>query len=91
MADKLYKFHWDCGRMGAIDGLFVADDEAVSQAIGKTVDFGEALGKHSDISAVLEESDLVIKSDDLDFIAKLIEVIGGRDISGYNPLQYISD
>lgn len=24
---NLYQFYWDCGRMGSVEGLFVAEDE----------------------------------------------------------------
>lgn len=38
---KLYSFYWDCGRMGNLDGLFVAEESTVESAIGKEVYFGE--------------------------------------------------
>ena len=44
MAKKLYKFHWDCGRQGDLEGMFIADEQAVADAIGKEAQFGEALG-----------------------------------------------
>lgn len=52
---KLYQFYIDFGRMGEIEGLFIADEDAVKRSIGKHVHFGEVLGKHSDVSIVLEE------------------------------------
>ena len=85
---KLYKFHWDCGRMGDLDGLFVAEASEIEALIGKTVYFGEVLGKHSDMYGTLDAEDLVVKSDDQEFIAKLIEVVGAGTISGHNPLDY---
>lgn len=88
---KLYSFYWDRGRMGDVEGLFVADENTVQDAIGKDVYFGEILGKHSEVYGTLTEGDLTIKSDDQTFINKLIEVIGSTHISGYNPLDYISD
>lgn len=86
---KLYELHWDCGRSGAVDGLFVADDKEVKAAIGKTVYFGEILGKHSEVDGTLTAEDLTIKSEDQAFIEKLVEIIGNSTISGYNPLAYI--
>ena len=88
---KLYQMFWDCGRMGDIDGLFVADEQAVSDLIGKDIYFGEVLGKHSDIAGTLEEDDLTIKSDDPVFINKLVEVIGSDSISGFNPFDYYDE
>ncbi len=88
---KLYKFHWDCGRMGDVNGLFVADENEINSTMGKDIYFGEILGKHSQVHGKLTESDLIVKSDDQDFIEKLVEIIGSTNISGYNPLSYISE
>lgn len=85
---KLYRFFWDCGRMGDVEGLFVADDEEVKKALGQRVYFGEILGKHSEICGTLNEGDLTVKSEDQEFIEKLVALLG-CDISGYNPLSYM--
>ena len=88
----LYSFYWDCRRMGDVDGLFVAEVAEVEASIGKKVYFGEILGKHSEICGTLDRKDLTVKSDDQDFIAKLLAVFDGRrTISGYNPLSYIDE
>lgn len=85
---KLYKFYWYCGRQGELEGLFIADDSEVGNAMGKLVDFGEALGKHSDIRGHLEEEDLKeIKVSEITL--KEMEEVIGQTISGYNPLNYI--
>ena len=55
---KLYKFYWDCGRMGSLEGVFVAEETELKAAIGKTIDFGEALGKHSEIDGPLLDKDI---------------------------------
>lgn len=89
--NKLYAFKWNCGRMGMVSALFVADDAEVKAAIGKEIYFGEILGKHSEISGTLNEKDLTVKSDDLAFITKLVEIIGDATISGHNPLSYLAD
>lgn len=34
---KLYRFHWDCGRMGNLEGLFVAEQSEVENLLGSTV------------------------------------------------------
>lgn len=87
----LYEYKADYGRMGTIEGLFVAHDYEINEALGKTIYFGEILGKHSDISLDLILDDLTIKSSDEDFINKLVEIIGSDYISGYCPLDYIEE
>jgi hypothetical protein len=87
----IYEFYWDCGRMGDLEGLFVARKQDVDAAVGKEIYFGEVLGKHSEIYGTLEEKDLKIKTEDQDFIAKFEQVIGTGTISGLNPLDYCED
>lgn len=98
---KLYKFQWDCGRMGEVEGIVVADDAEVAGAIGKDVYFGEILGKHSEVYGTLAESEMVVISEDQEFIDKLIDVFkvtapnplwlevpsASLTITGYNPLH----
>ena len=88
MSKAIYEFYWDCGRMGDVEGVFIEDTETVNKLIGKTIYFGEILGKHSEIYGTLDEGDLTIKSDDQEFIEKCIEVFGEGTISGYNPVDY---
>lgn len=84
----IYKFHWDCGRQGSVDGCFVADDSEVEKAIGKEVYFGEILGKHSEIYGTLEESDIELSTTD----PEEVELFEAFELaSGYNPLEYISE
>lgn len=85
---KLYSFFWDCGRMGDVEGLFIAEEADVDAAIGSQVSFGEILGKHSEISGTLSSVDLKVISDEQDRIDWLLGIIG-PNVSGYNPLDYI--
>lgn len=85
----IYEFHWDCGRMGDVDGMFIAEKSEVEAAIGKEVYFGEILGKHSDVHGTLDREDLTIKTEDQEFIAKFEEIMGAGFCTGYNPLHYI--
>ncbi len=87
--EKLYKFHWDCNRMGDVHGIFAATQDEVKAAIGKEVYFGEILGKHSEIYGPLEERDLTILTDDKDFIAKAKSF--GMVPMGHNPLDHIDN
>lgn len=85
---KLYSFFWDCGRMGDVEGLFIAWDYEVEKAIGSPVYFGEILGKHSEISGTLSSVDLEVVSEDQDKIDWLLNLLGPT-VSGYNPLDYV--
>ena len=84
----LYYFEADFGRMGTIDGIFVADDKKVKGAIGKTAYFGEILGKHSDIAKKLEEKDFLVATTDQNFISYFVKIFG-KHATGYNPLDYV--
>lgn len=86
---KLYRLHIDCGRMGDVTGVFVADATKMAAAIGKQVYFGEILGKHSEICGTLGADEVVELTDDQAFIAQF-EVYLPRG-SGYNPLHYLSE
>lgn len=85
---KLYRFFWDCGRMGELESLFVAEEEDFEKCVGIPAYFGEVLGKHSEIEGTLDRSDFEVKSEDQEFIDKLVEIIGSNTISGMNPLNY---
>lgn len=84
----IYKFHWDCGRQGSVEGSFVATDEEVKNAIGKEVYFGEILGKHSEIYGTLEESEIELTTTDPQVVA-LFEQF--ELANGYNPLEYLRE
>ena len=85
---KLYNFNFDCGRMGHLEGLFVADEGQVEAVVGDYLYFGEVLGKHSEVEGTLDYGDLEVVSEDQDFIEKLVNLLGDT-ISGYNPLHYV--
>lgn len=84
---KLYVFFKDFGRMGEIEGLFIADDSQIDRIMGEEIYFGEALGKHSEVVVTMTEETLTVKTDDQEFIEKLEELMG-TDISGYNPFNF---
>ena len=85
---KLYRFYWDAGRGGSVEGLFVEDSEVVEKHIGSDVYFGEILGKHSEVEGTLDREDLEIVTDDQEKIQWLISLMG-YSLSGYNPMSYI--
>jgi len=84
----LYRFKLSCGRMGELEGMFTAKPEDIEAALGKTAQFGEVLGKHSDISVVLDEGHFELLTDDPYFVEKF-ELFGCA--SGFNPLSYLED
>lgn len=88
---KLYSFNWECGRMGDLYGLFVADEKDVAEVVGKTIYFGEVLGKHSDVYGEVEECDFTVVTDDQTVINILVDAMSGTSLSGYNPLEYYRD
>lgn len=82
---KVYRFFWDCGRMGCVEGLFAADEKDVATAIGNEVYFGEILGKHSEVYGTLEDKDLNVLSDS----PEVVEFVEKHASIGYNPLDYL--
>ena len=90
MNKYLWRFYWNCGRMGAVEGLFVATNDEVEEHIGKDVYFGEILGKHSEIYGTLDWEDLEkinLDSVSTERVAKFL----GDTWSGYNPLKHIDE
>ena len=87
----LYNFYWNCGRKGVIDSLFIATQEHVDSLIGKSVHFGEVLGKHSDVYGYVEEDEIVLVTENSGVIETLREAFKGKNICGYNPLEHICE
>lgn len=89
MSRVLVRFHWDCGRMGDVEGIFVTTKEELERSYGKRVYFGEILGKHSEVYGTLDRKDITVESEDQDFIDQLVLILGTH-IGGYNPLDAIN-
>lgn len=87
----IVEFFVDYGRSGDISGVFTTTQAELDAAIGGYFDFGEALGKHSEVTGRLTAAMVTVKSSDQDFIAKFEEVLGAGTISGYNPVEYIQE
>ena len=83
----LFKMDFDCGRMGNLEGVFIADTEDVEYLVNSKicVYFGEVLGKHSEISGCVAESEIKQITTDENVI-KIVEEYGLN--SGYNPFEY---
>jgi hypothetical protein len=84
---KLYKMVWDAGRMGSLEGVFLAEPKDVADAIGKEVYFGEVLGKHSEIYGPLEDKDVKALDVPEEFVTEFAKHF--PEGFGYNPLKYI--
>lgn len=86
---KLYKFSKYFGKSGELESIFIAEAQDVADLISnKTlINFGEVLGKHIDVSCVIEEGDIK-QLDVLDSTIDDLILHIGNTISGYNPLDY---
>lgn len=82
----LFKMNFDCGRMGNLEGVFVADIEDVECLVNNKISvyFGEVFGKHSEIYGCVTESEIKqITTDE-----NVIKVVGEYGLeSGYNPFE----
>jgi len=90
MSKKLYTFYLDWGRMGDLEGLFIAEEQDVKDIIGKSVYFGEVLGKHSEVEDEMTE-DMFEAIDVPESVIAVLEEKLGTNISGYNPLEYYEE
>jgi hypothetical protein len=88
---NLYKFEWDCGRMGTLFGLFIATQEEVDSVIGQNIYFGEVLGKHSEVEGTIEKDEIEMISDDFKLVKKLQKLFGSSTLCGYNPVEYYKE
>lgn len=87
--EGIYKMHIDCGRMGSLESVFIADEAATNWLIssGIQVYFGEVLGKHSEVYTAITERDLKLVTTE-ENVVKLFEKHGLE--SGFNPFNYRS-
>jgi hypothetical protein len=63
----VYKLYLDCGRQGELKSIFVEKKSHIEFLINQkiTVNFGECLGKYSEIAGIIEKSDITFVSDDV--------------------------
>lgn len=87
MTKAVFKFNFDCGRQGNLEGLFISTKEEVRALIDSEIEvyFGEVLGKHSEIYGKIGESEIILVSDD----ENVVEFVEKHDMeNGYNPFDY---
>lgn len=84
--EALFKMNFDCGRMGSLEGIFIADTEDVDYLYNNRISiyFGEVLGKYSEISGTIGTDEIkLITTDD-----KVLDIFEKYELeSGYNPLD----
>lgn len=83
----LFKMNFDCGRNGNLEGVFIADTDDVKYLVKNNISvyFGEVLGKHSDVSGCVDESEITMITTDENVINVVCE--HGLE-SGYNPFDH---
>ena len=98
----LYKTDVSFGRMGDIEGVYVATDRQVAACEGMDVHLGEVLGKHSEVSFRYESCEPMTRvlTDDPKAVELMEKVFGTPEaldrgqpvtVSGYNPLTTIAE
>lgn len=82
----IYKLNFDCGRMGELTGVFVADTEKVRVLVDQQIEvyFGEVLGNHSEIYGPVSDKEIVMVSDSKDAV-DLVESLKLQ--TGFNPFN----
>ena len=84
----IYQLAIDCGRMGHIDGVFVATNLEIEAIRGIRIYFGEVLGKHSEVVAVMDCVNLSLVTED----TTAVDVFERFGLSnGYTPFDYLYD
>lgn len=85
---SIYKFTLHCGRSGELHGIFTAEKSHVELLLSSKpkIYFGDdILGKHSEVTGVVEPHELVEVSSDPD----LIHAFETNHMEhGYNPFTY---
>lgn len=81
----IYRFYVDCGRHGELDGIFVLEKETFEKYRGLRLNFHDVLGKHSEVSIIIDDNYFSVVSDD----PETIEFFEGHQLeNGFNPFSY---
>ena len=83
----IYKLDVSVGRMGDLDGVFVATKEQVDTLINDEiiVYFGEVLGKHSEVYGGIEKHEIKFITND----KVVVDLFVDNDLSnGFDPFDY---
>lgn len=87
---KLYRYQQDYGRMGDLDGVFIADETDLKWFMGAEVWVYDVLGKHSEIQVSFNENTVKELAVSEQAVQELFDVLG-KDVSGMTPysLDYL--
>ena len=87
---KLYRYQQDYGRMGDLDGVFIADETDLKWFMGAEVWVNDVLGKHSEIQVTFNENTVKELAVSEQAVQELFDVLG-KDVSGMTPysLDYL--
>lgn len=82
--EKIYRFYANqC--YGELSGIFVSTEEDIKSLYGKTIEFGEIMGKHSEVEETLDEDYFEVVTDD----PKAVEIFEKYNMAtGTNPFDY---
>lgn len=83
----IYKLDVDFRRGGNLSGIFLSTNQDVEVLINNNIEiaFGEVNGKHSDINIVINESDIILVTDN----EEAIECFSKYQLqNGYDPFTY---
>lgn len=82
--------YFEENRDGSLEGLFICTEKELEFLNSVTVYFGEALGRHSDVSSDTVYENCVVVSSNQDTIRDLEVLFGRKTISGTNPFNYLA-
>lgn len=86
---RLVKMHLDLGIEGAVNSMFICTDEELASLQGKWADFGNIMGKHSDIQTMLDLDDFeIVPLPDHAVVA--IEEACGKSVCGPYPFNNVT-
>jgi hypothetical protein len=81
----LWRYEDDFGRMGSLDGCFLASIYDMEQVEGKTAYLYDVLGKHSEIHLQFDMENCNILISDHDLCQRIYDQSGTRTLSGWSP------
>ena len=81
----IFKMDVDCGRMGSLEGVFIAEKEYVDVLLEEEIGvyFGEVLGKHSEVYGKIQKGEINFVTSDPSAI-KVVEEL--KLENGFDPL-----
>lgn len=81
MEKLLVRMSLDFGRCGSLSSVFVCTREQLDGLDGTFHDFGEALGKNSEVVCNLSIEDFTVLTDDQSFISQFEKIVGHTENS----------